>query len=79
MRARQSTGSALSATSDTESDTLRQLEDSFDRWEVNLSQLGMGVEHSEPTDSLEREFADREQEVELRDELAALLKGEETQ
>ena len=76
MRARHSTGSALTATSETENNALRQLEDSFDRWEVNLSQLEMAAEHCAPADSLEREFADREEEAGLRDELAALLKEE---
>ena len=76
MRARQSTGSALSATSETESDVIRQLEESFDRWEINVSQLEMTVEHSDPVDPLEREFVSREQEASLRDELTALLSGE---
>lgn len=74
MRARQSTGSALSATHETEHDVLRQLDDSFDRWEIRIGQLEMAVEHPDPVDPLERDFLSREHEAELRDELARLLK-----
>lgn len=79
MRARQSTGSALSATSESEHDILRQLDDSFDRWEIKIGQLEMAVEHPDPVDPLERDFLSREHEAELRDELALLLNEEDKQ
>ena len=76
LRARQSTGSALSATSDIQSDAVRCLDDTIERWEIRLGELEMSVDPREETDHLEREFVSREQEDELRGELAALRKGE---
>lgn len=77
MRARQSSSAALNATHETEGDVLRQLDDSFDRWEVKISQIELAIDHPEPVDHLERDFLSHEQEGELRDELAQLL-GKET-
>jgi phage shock protein A len=79
MRARQSTGTALNATTETGSDALRQLDESFDRWEIKLGQLEMSVEPQEMVDPLENDFITREQEAEIRDELAALLNRENRQ
>ncbi len=78
MRARQSTSSAMNATSEPDSNTSRQLDESFDRWEINISQAEMAVDHYDAADPMEREFASREQQQALRDELATLLR-EETQ
>ena len=76
MRARESSGTALHATSETDGDTIRQLEDSFERWEINISQLEMALDQAAPADPLEREFIDSEEETALRDELAELVNRE---
>lgn len=79
MRARQSTSSALQATSDTNQDTTQLLDDTFDRWEINISQAEMAVDVHDPVDLMEQEFINSEQEEELRHELATLLAEEEQQ
>lgn len=76
MRARQSAGSALSATSEIQSDAVRSLDDTLERWEIQLGELEMSLEPCQESDSLEREFISREQEADLRGELAQLRKGE---
>ena len=78
MRARQSTSSALQATSESNHDASQFLEDTFDRWEINLTQAEMAIDSHPFVDPVEHEFIVREQEDELRNELAALLaKGEQ--
>jgi hypothetical protein len=77
MRARQSSGSALGATSEADSDVIRQLENSFERWEINISQLESSVDDAPRSDTLERDFLSREEEADLREELGRLLGGEE--
>ena len=79
MRARQSTSSALQATSESNHDAHQLLEDTFDRWEVNISQAEMTIDSHPIVDPVEHEFVVREQEDELRNELAALLAEEEQQ
>ena len=75
MRARQSSSSALNATGD--ADAARLLDTTFDRWEINISQAETVLDMHDNVDALEREFITREQQQELRSELAALLAGEE--
>lgn len=78
MRARQSTSIALAATTDVDNDAEKMLEDSFDRWEINISQAELKVESPDAVDSmdsLEREFVDQETQDELRIELVELLKA----
>lgn len=79
MRARQSSSAASSATQETEADVLRQLDDSFDRWEIKIGQIELAIDQPEPADRLERDFLSRERERELRDELAQLLGKENKQ
>ena len=79
MRARQSSGVALAATHETEGDVIRQVEDSFDRWEISIAQMEMTVDHVDTLDTLdtlEREFTSSEEAHDLRQELTDLLKGE---
>ena len=77
MRARQSTNSAITATSGMSHDVESQLDETFDRWEINISQAEMIVDQHEPTDSLERDFQMKEKEEDLRKELSMLLEKEE--
>lgn len=79
MRARQSTSSALSATSGTDEEAAQMLEDTFDRWEINISQAEMAIDSQPEIDPIEREFTIREREEELRNELNAMLEQEEKQ
>ena len=76
MRARQSTAAALSAANQAADDSLHQMEDSFDRWEIKILQEEMAVDSDDMQDPLDREFSHAENEQALRDELAALMKKE---
>ena len=79
MRARQSTTSALHATSDSNHNTTQVLDDTFDRWEINISQSEMAIDIDPIVDPIEHEFVIREHEDELRNELQDLLTKEEEQ
>jgi phage shock protein A len=76
MRARQSTAEALYAANQAGDDSLHQMEDSFDRWEVKILQEEMAVNSDDMLDPLGREFSNSENEQALRDELAALMAEE---
>ncbi len=76
MRARQSSSSAINATSKSESNTTQLLDEAFDRWEINISQAEMTIETHEIVDPIEREFVSQEQQDELRNTLAELLAEE---
>lgn len=81
MRARQSTTSALNATQASDSTLAQQLDDSFDRWEMNISQAEMNVDSAPIAglhiDPLEKEFTDQENKQALKSELAQLLAEKE--
>jgi phage shock protein A len=77
MRARQSASSAMSATSEPDGNMSQLLDDTFDRWEINISQAEMTVESFPDVDPMEREFVTREKEEELRRELNELLAQED--
>jgi len=77
MRARQSTSSAVNATSETNNNMGNPLDETFDRWEINISQTEMIVDQHESMDLLERDFINREKEEDLRQELSTLLAREE--
>jgi phage shock protein A len=79
MRARQSSNNALLSTSDSMPDTTQLLDDTFDRWEINITQTEMAIDIGEPVDGIEHEFLQAEQQQELREELAALLAEEKSQ
>ncbi|MDY6798369.1 MAG: PspA/IM30 family protein [Pseudomonadota bacterium] len=79
MRARQSTSSALKASVETQNDAAQLLENTFDRWEINISQTEMMIDDNPVVDPIEREFVMREQQDELREELDALLNKEKAQ
>ena len=72
MRARQSTAEALHAANQAGDESLQQVEDSFDRWEVKILEEEMMGESDDLLDPLDREFTHSENEQALRDELAAL-------
>jgi len=77
MRARQSTSSAINATNKAENNTSLLLDETFDRWEINISQAEMAIDTHDTVDLMEREFITQEQKEELKHELAELLAEEE--
>jgi len=82
MRARQSTSCALEATNEINSHSETLLDESFDRWEINISQTEMSTaemstDSCEKIDLLERDFIAQEQQEELQKELEILLAAEE--
>lgn len=72
MRARQSTAEALHAANQAGDESLQQVEDSFDRWEIKILREEMSMDSDDMLDPLDREFTHSENEQVLRDELAAL-------
>ncbi len=79
MRARQSTSSALNATSGSNVDVAHLLEDTFDRWEINITQAELAVDNNPLVDPVEHEFIKTEEKEALREELASMLAEEEKQ
>lgn len=81
LRARQASGVALNATGGGDVDTIRQLDDSFERWEVKLAQLDICSDNRyaqpEPMDALQQAFESDEQTAELRRALDELLQREQ--
>jgi len=77
MRSRQSVAEAMRTINDIEGVSYGAIEDTFDRWEINLgeSEILMGV--GGPVDPLESTFMAEEEATELRAELAVLLKTDE--
>ncbi len=73
MRSRQSVAEAMRVINNIEGVSYGEIEDTFDRWEVNLGEtevlMGPAVQ-----DPLEAEFLQEEDEAELRAELAELMK-----
>lgn len=77
MRARQSTSHALSATAKASENTDSLLEDSFERWEININETELSFDTQDASDSLEQDFLTKEKQQDLRNELTALLEQEE--
>ena len=84
MRSRQSSAEALGSVAQSASTRVDDLEGSFDRWEVKISQEEMEAELVSETNmdpfaansALEQEYQSQEREDELREELAALIAKE---
>ncbi len=75
MRARQSTAEAMQIIERSNGASLEDIENSFDRWEVNIAQGEYSVDRVEESfDELEQEYLEEENEQQLRYELAELLK-----
>ena len=75
MRARQSTGQALSAAS-ADCFGAAELDAVLERWEISVMEAEMLADLEPAADSLDREFTERETDEALRGELAALLAEE---
>ena len=77
MRSRQSVAEALRTINDIEGVSYGEIEDTFDRWEINLGEAEIQVGVGSPTDSLETAFIAEEEKAELKAELDLLLNSDE--
>lgn len=73
MKARQTSSSALQATNTFSATGSEQLNDSFQRWEIKLTQGEYDLNSTPESDSLEAHYLDTENQESLRNELQALL------
>ncbi len=76
LRARQSSSEALGATGRNNVPKLDELETTFDRWELRITQEEILNDTLEPIDTLEQQYRSEEEAEALRNELQALLAGE---
>ena len=74
MRSRQSVADAMRVINNIEGVSYGEIEDTFDRWEVNLGETEILMGATGIKDPLETAFLAEEDEAELRAELADLLK-----
>lgn len=73
MRSRQSVAEAMRVINNIEGVSYGEIEDTFDRWEINLSESEIMLGAGTPNDPLESAFLIEEDETQLRAELAALV------
>ena len=77
LRTRQSTADALRMIGEDRQTNKVDVESSFDRWEIKIAQGEFSSDHyAEEIDELEQEYLTEENELQLRSELAELLKEE---
>lgn len=77
MRSRQSIAEAMRTINNIEGVSYGEIEDTFDRWEINLGETEILTGAIANTDPLESAFLTEEDTAELRAELSELLKTEE--
>jgi len=77
MRSRQSVAEAMRAVHNVEGVSYGEIEDTFDRWEINLGETEILMDASTATDPLDTEFLSEEDTAELRAELDDLLHDDE--
>lgn len=76
LRTRQSTAEALSSVQSERAPLVAELDDLFDRWEMRISEAELTAGAlAEQGDAFEQEFLTREEEQELRVELAQLTRS----
>lgn len=73
MRSRQSAADAMRVINNIDSGTCSEIEETFDRWEVNLGETEIMLGSNMVIDALDTEFAVEEDESALRAELTLLL------
>ena len=73
MRSRQSVADAMRAIHDIEGSGAGDIEDTFDRWEINLGESEFLWASANVSDTLDTAFLEEEEKVELRAELEELL------
>ena len=77
MRSRQSVAEALRTINDIEGVSYGEIEDTFDRWEINLGETEIQMGIGSPSDSLETAFIAEEEKAELKAELDLLLNADD--
>ena len=77
LRSRQSVADAMLAIRKVEGPGCRDIENTFDRWEIILAESEYRFGTARQVDPLDSAFASEEEAVELRSELALLLADEE--
>ena len=77
MRSRQSVADAMRTIHDVEGVSYGDIEDTFDRWEINLGEAEILTGSVSDSDALETAFIAEEEAEELRAELSILLKEDE--
>jgi len=73
MRSRQSVAEAMRVINNIEGVSYGEIEDTFDRWEINLGETELVLGGGSSTDSLESAFLAEEDQATLRAELAQLM------
>lgn len=76
MRSRQSVADAMNAIHSVQGTSVSDIEDTFDRWEINLGETEIFLGAATPSDPLDTAFLDEEDAAELKAELDDLLKAE---
>ena len=79
MRSRQSVAEAARTINDIEGVSYGEIEDTFDRWEINLGEAEILMGVSSVGDPLESAYMAEEEVTELKAELAVLLQTDEEQ
>jgi phage shock protein A len=74
MRSRQSVAEAMRTINSIEGVSYGEIEDTFDRWEINLGETEILMGATTNTDPLDTAFLNEEETAELRAELEVLLK-----
>ena len=73
MRSRQSVAEAMRIVNNIEGVSYGEVEDTFDRWEINLGETEILLGANAPSDKFESDFVAEEDAAALREELAALV------
>ncbi len=77
MRSRQSVADAMQVMHNIQGSCSGDIEDTFDRWEINLGASEILLGASSPADTLEAGFMEQEEAAELKAELEELLRNDE--
>nr|MDJ0907071.1 hypothetical protein [Woeseiaceae bacterium] len=77
MRSRQSVADAMHAMNSVQGDSAIDIEDTFDRWEINLGETEILFGTTHTSDPLDTAFLEEEDKAELRAELEELLEHDE--
>ena len=77
MRSRQSVAEAMRTINNIEGVSYGEIEDTFDRWEINLGETEILMGAHTTTDPLDSAFLAEEDTAELREELSVLLQQDE--
>ena len=77
MRSRQSVAEAMRTINNIEGVSYGEIEDTFDRWEINLGETEILMGSATTADPLETAFLAEEDTAELRAELSVLLNADE--